>query len=40
LPQAIDEPRDKLSILPSTPLFAETIRLPHEGRSLADLLVF
>jgi ribose-phosphate pyrophosphokinase len=35
-----DAPRDKLAILPSAPLFADAIRRLHEGRSLADLLVF
>ena len=35
-----DAPCDKLTILPSAPLFAEAIRQLHEGRSLADLLVF
>jgi ribose-phosphate pyrophosphokinase len=35
-----DAPRDKLTILPSAPLFADAIRHLHEGRSLADLLVF
>jgi ribose-phosphate pyrophosphokinase len=35
-----DAPCDKLTILPSAPLFAEAIRRLHEGRSLADLLVF
>ena len=32
--------RDKLDILPSAPLFAEAIARLHEGRPLADLLVF
>jgi ribose-phosphate pyrophosphokinase len=35
-----DAPRDKLTIVPSGPLFADAIRRLHEGRSLADLLVF
>jgi ribose-phosphate pyrophosphokinase len=35
-----DAPRDKLTILPSAPLFAEAIRRLHEGHSLSDLLVF
>jgi ribose-phosphate pyrophosphokinase len=33
-------PREKLTILSSAPLFAETIRRLHEDRSLADLSVF
>ena len=32
--------RDKLDILASAPLFAETIARLHEGRALTDLLVF
>ncbi len=32
--------RDKIDVLPVAPLLAETIRRLHEGRSLADLLVF
>ncbi len=32
--------RDKIDILPAAPLLAEAIRRLHEGRSLADLLVF
>jgi ribose-phosphate pyrophosphokinase len=32
--------RDKLTILPSAPLFADALCRLHEGRSLADLLVF
>jgi ribose-phosphate pyrophosphokinase len=35
-----DAPCDKLTILPSAPLFADAIRRLHEGRSLADVLVF
>ena len=35
-----DALRDKLTILPSAPLFADAIRRLHQGRSLADLLVF
>jgi ribose-phosphate pyrophosphokinase len=35
-----EAPPDKLTILPSAPLFANAIRRLHEGRSLADLLVF
>jgi ribose-phosphate pyrophosphokinase len=31
---------DKIDILPVAPLFAETIRRLHEGRSLTDLYVF
>jgi ribose-phosphate pyrophosphokinase len=33
-------PREKLDILPASPLLAETIRRLEEGRALADLLVF
>lgn len=36
----VGAPRDKLTILSSAPLFAAAIRRLHEGRSLADLLVF
>lgn len=32
--------RDKIDILPAAPLLAEGIRRLHQGRSLADLLVF
>jgi ribose-phosphate pyrophosphokinase len=32
--------RDKLEVLPTAPLLAETIKRLHEGSSLTDLLVF
>jgi ribose-phosphate pyrophosphokinase len=31
---------DKIEILPTAPLLAETIGRLHDGRALADLLVF
>jgi ribose-phosphate pyrophosphokinase len=37
---AMDSVQDKIAILPTASLFAETIKRLHEGRGLTDLLVF
>jgi phosphoribosylpyrophosphate synthetase len=36
----MDSVQDKIAILSTASLFAETIKRLHEGRGLTDLLVF